>query len=85
MKIFKKRIFVDSSNSTYKNRNNFVLDTESSVKICAKCGKPITGDLYYCLFCRTYYDLDCVTKAVGGYKCPRCTKLNFLKPVKVSS
>lgn len=85
MKIFKKKISMNSNTLSHGNTHTIGINTEHPEKFCTSCGKPITGDLYYCLFCRKYYDIECVTKTIGGYVCPKCNKLTFLKPAKVSS
>ena len=83
MKLFKKKAYRYLGHASRNFQYEISSDKEIDVIICSGCGKPITGKIFYCPRCSKYYGLECVVRAMGGFTCPQCDDVTFLKTVKV--
>jgi len=83
MKIFKKKAYRYLGHASRNFQHKIEPENEADVRICSVCGKPISGKIFYCSKCNKYYGLECSVHAMGGFTCPLCDEITFLKTVKV--
>ncbi len=75
-------IFQDvASSHSFKHRISF--NIEKTTLVCGLCGEDIKGEVLYCPVCNKYYSTKCAINSFGGYICPMCEGLTFLKTVFV--
>jgi transcription initiation factor IIE alpha subunit len=85
MKVFKKKDYRNLGHSSRKFQHEITSNKEMDVRICSVCGKPNAGKVFYCPKCNKYYGLECAVHTMGGFTCPLCDEVTFLKTVKVVS
>lgn len=85
MKLFRKKVYRYLGHTSRNFQHEISSSKEIEMRLCSVCGKPITGKVYYCTKCNKYFGIECIVHVMGGFICPLCDEITFLKTVKVVS